>query len=104
MRALPDLFRSTLSCVLSAEGIPEETERRILSEYDEIRIAKSSDRSVLGSANDLAFHYKYSILDAGGVHSWRVPAIIQELNRMPLQAIVLKFPIDELANLYGFAA
>jgi hypothetical protein len=104
IQSLPELFRSHLSCVLSEERVPEGTKHSILAEYDEIQIAKSSDRSVLGSANDLAFHYKYSILEAGGVHSWRVPAIIRQLNRMPLQAIAFKFPIEELANRCGFAA
>lgn len=49
IRALPDLFRETLSCVLSAERMPSDTRDRILSEYEELGIAKSSDRSVLGS-------------------------------------------------------
>jgi len=103
IRSLPELFLSSLSCVLSDEEVPEDVRRRILSEYEEIGFAKSSNRSVLGSANDLAFHYKRSILEAGGVHSWQVPQIIRDLNRMPLQAIEFKFPIDELGHLYGFA-
>ncbi len=103
IRELQELFLSSLSCVLSDEGIPVDIKARILSEYAELGIAKSSNRSVLGSAKDLAFHYKVLILDAGGVHSWRVPEIIREMNRMPMQAIVFKFPIIELGNLYGFA-
>jgi hypothetical protein len=104
IRALPDLFLSSLSCVISAEEFPKEVKRRILEEYDEIALAKSSNRSVLGSANDLAYHYKLHILNAGGIHSWRVPEIIRHLNRMPMQAIKLKFPIEELRALYGIAA
>jgi len=104
IKDLREEFRSTLSCVLAAESIPDKVRNRILEEYEDIEYAKSSNRSVLGSANDLAFHYKYQILEAGGVHSWRVPTIIQDLNRMPLQAIKFKFPIEELAQLYGFAA
>jgi len=104
IRALPELFRETLSCVLSAEGVPSGTRDAILSEYTELGIAKSSDRSVLGSANDIAYHYKVAILDAGGVHSWRVPEIIRQLNRMPMQAIDFAFPIEQLAHQCGFAA
>ena len=104
IRALPDLFLSGLSCVISAEEFPQEVKRRILAEYDQIALAKSSDRSVLGSANDLAYHYRLNILDAGGIHSWRVPEIIHQLNRMPMQAIKSKFPIEEIRTLYGIAA
>jgi hypothetical protein len=104
IRDLPEQFRSMLSCVLVDEAVPDDARKRILEEYKELGFAKSSDRSVLGSSNDIAFHYKYQILGAGGVHSWRVPGIIRELNRMPMQAIKYKFPIEELAHLYGFAA
>lgn len=101
IRNLPDQFISMLSCVLSEEGLPEVVKERILTEYAELGIGKSSNRSVLGSATDLAFHYKHRILNAGGIHSWRVPLIIKALNRMPMQAIPSKFPIDELRLLYG---
>lgn len=104
IRELPEHFRRMLSCVLAEEAIPENVRRQILEEYEELAIAKSSDRSVLGSCNDIAFHYKYQILDAGGIHSWQVPGIIREMNRMPMQAIKHKLPIKELAHLYGFPA
>jgi len=68
----------------------------MLSEYDEIGFANSDSKSVLGSMNDLAFHYKYSILESGGVHSPAVPGIIRQLNRMPMSAIKEVFPIEAL--------
>ena len=104
VRELPEQFRLTLTCVLSAEAITDDVRNRILAEYEEIGLAKSSNRSVLGSSNDIAFNYKYQILRAGGVHSPQIPDIIRNLNRMPLQAIEFKFPIEELASLYGCAA
>ena len=104
VRDLRKQFRTMLSCVLAAEDIPENVRKRILTEYEEVGFAKSSDRSVLGSSNDIAFHYKYQILRAGGVHSPQIPEIIRELNRMPMQAIKYKFPIEELTHLYGHAA
>ena len=103
IRQLPELFLTGLSCVISDEDLPDAIKRRILDEYEAVALAKSSNRSVLGSANDLAYHYKQNILDAGGVHSWRIPDIIRQLNRMPFQALDFAFPIDELRNLYGVA-
>jgi len=63
----------------------------------------SANKSVLGSMNDLAFHYKYSIMEAGGVHSPAVPEIIRRLNRMPMGALKYVFPIEALRALYQTA-
>jgi hypothetical protein len=65
IKDLREEFCSTLSCVLAAESIRENVRSRILEEYEDIEITKSSNRSVLGSANDIAFHYTYRILEAG---------------------------------------
>jgi len=51
--------------------------------------------------NDLIFHYKLHILNAGGVHSYAVPGIIRQLNRMPMQAISYKFPIEALRSMFS---
>ena len=57
IRELDKLFKSYLSCVLADAGIPETDRGRILSEYDEVGFANTNSKSVLGSMNDLAFHY-----------------------------------------------
>jgi hypothetical protein len=49
----------------------------------------------------LAFHYKDLVLSGGGVHSYRVPEIIRELNRMPMGAIGYQYPIEALKSLFG---
>ncbi len=87
IRGLDRLFMSYLSCVLADEGFIEADRARILSEYDEIGFSSTSSKSVLGSMNELAFHYKPNILGAGGVHSPAVPGIIRQVNRMPMRAI-----------------
>ncbi|HWL61308.1 MAG TPA: hypothetical protein VNQ32_00780 [Steroidobacteraceae bacterium] len=97
-------FRLWLSCILSEERVPASTIKRILAEADEVRIAASSSRRVLGSANDLAFHYKSALSQSGGVHSVRLPTIIQELNRMPMGAIGMNYSIDELRKACAVAA
>lgn len=94
IRDLPPLFRLWFSCVMAEEGIDEAARTRILAEYNHIDFGPSSDRSVLGSANEIAFHYRYAIADSGGVHSVRVPAIIKQLNRLPLNALKFTFPIE----------
>jgi len=100
IRELDKLFKGYLSCVLADAGIAEADRVRILSEYDEVGFANTNSKSVLGSMNDLAFHYKYSIMEAGGVHSHAVPEIIHRLNRMPMGSLKYVFPIEALRALY----
>ncbi|MCG7985393.1 MAG: hypothetical protein JAY90_21965 [Candidatus Thiodiazotropha lotti] len=100
IKELDKLFKNHLSCVIAAEDFAEADRARILSEYDEVGFANTRSKSVLGSMNDLAFHYKYSILEAGGVHSPAVPEIIRQLNRMPMGALKYVFPIEALKALY----
>ena len=101
IRNLGVLFRSLLQCMLSDEGLEASAKEKIMSEYDELGYAKTQNRSVLGSMNDLVFHYKYHIQDAGGVHSYEIPGIIQKLNRMPMGALEYAYPIEALRAMYG---
>jgi hypothetical protein len=100
IRKLDEMFITILRCVLVSEGFSTKATEIILSEYSEIKFGKSNNRSVLGSVNDLAFHYEHSILECGGPHSSEVPAIIARLNRMPMRASVgYIYPIEELGKL-----
>jgi hypothetical protein len=103
IRELEKLFNGYLSCVLADAGFSESDRARILSEYDEVRFANTNSKSVLGSMNDLAFHYKYSIQESGGVHSPAVPEIIRRLNRMPMGALKYVFPIEALRAMFQTA-
>jgi len=100
IRNLKKLFKEYLQCVLSETGIIEAERQKILSEYSEVEYAKTNNKSVLGSMNDLAFNYKYLILEAGGVHSYAVPSIIKNLNNMPMGTIDNAYPIDLLRAMY----
>jgi len=103
IRELDKQFKGYLSCVIADAGISEADRARILSEYAQVGYANSNSKSVLGSMNDLAFHYKYSIQEAGGVHSPAVPGIIRRLNRMPMGSLKYVFPIEALRALYQTA-
>jgi phosphoribosyl-ATP pyrophosphohydrolase len=99
IKNLADVFRLNLSCVLHSEGIKTKIVDKILDEYSEIAFAKSDSRKVLGNLNDLAFHYEYFIKEAGGVHSYEVPSIIKNLNRMPMKREKRFFhPADEIKS------
>lgn len=103
LRDLGALFSFWLSCVLSDEGFGESVKVTILGEYKEVLCAPSNNRHVLGSMNDLAFHYKDFVVESGGIHSPEVPGIIRKLNRMPFAATGYRFPIELLKELYETA-
>jgi len=100
IRNLDDMFKNLLQCVLADECFEVSAIEKIMSEYEELRYAKTVNKSVLGSMNELAFNYKYCIQDAGGVHSQAVPSIIGKLNRMPLGAIDYVYPIEAVRALF----
>jgi hypothetical protein len=87
--------------VLKQSGLCNEEQRFFcLGPWHANLIHIDRRKSVLGSMNDLAFHYKYSIMEAGGVHSYAVPEIIHRLNRMPMGSLKYVFPIEALRALY----
>ena len=103
IRELSTLFRGYLQCVLAEEGIDESVKRKIMTEYEDVGYTKTNSKHVLGSMNDLAFHYRCHILAEGGVHSCMVPSIISQLNRMPMGAIKYAYPIEALRAMYETA-
>ncbi len=99
IRNLSELFRGFLTCVLADEGFPRPVIEAVMAEHADIAYANTTSKSVLGSMNDIAKMYHYHILSEGGVHSPAVPAIIRQLNRMPLSAIGYGYAIEKLRAL-----
>jgi len=100
IKELSNIFRVNLECVLAAEGVPKKAKTKIMSEYASIKYTNTNSKSILGSMNDLAFHYKYLIQSEGGVYSYAVPSIIKKLNHMPMGALEYVFPIDALKAVF----
>jgi len=101
IKELSRLFSEYLSCVIASEGLSEKAQKSIKGEYQDIAYAGTNSKSVLGSMNDLAFHYKHHILSEGGIHSAMVPEIIHKLNHMPMGAIDYKYSINAIKSLYA---
>ncbi len=100
IKELDKLFISHLSCVVASEGLSEKAQKAIKAEYQDLAYAGTNSKSVLGSMNDLAFHYKHHILSEGGIHRAMVPEIIRKLNHMPMGALDYKYPIYAIQSLY----
>jgi len=100
IKNLSKLFNEHLIYALSSENLTDETKEKIINEYNEIDISKTNSKKILGSMNDLAFHYKHHILSEGGIFNALIPVIINKLNHMPMGAISYKYASDELKSMY----
>jgi hypothetical protein len=91
-----EVFRQNLFKCLLNERFSQGKIEKVLDEYREVKFAKTKNRSVLGSMNDLAFQVKYRVEDSGGLNYLEPMALNQALNRIPLKAIDYQYSIDVL--------
>ena len=77
------LFRTKLRLNLLGEGFEQAKVESILVEYQEVMLAGTDSRSILGSMNDLARMYKFQIGHSGGIKTGDLSSIIQDINRTP---------------------
>jgi len=77
-----ELFRS-----LNREGFGQSEIEAVLDEIREIHYAKTNNRRVLGSMNDLAFQLKWIIQVNGGLEQVSMDSLARELNRIPMSVI-----------------
>ncbi len=82
-----EVFRQNLLKYLINDGFSQTHIEKVLSEYQTIEIAKTNNRSVLGSMNDLAFQIKYRVEAFGGLENIDLIIFNSELNRIPMGAI-----------------
>ncbi len=81
---------------LRAEGLPIDTFGRL--DPDNVRLAKTASRSVLGCMNDIALQCGDEIADAGGLSRCDVGALNRALRRTIHSARGYAYPIDLAAQ------
>ena len=91
-----EVFRQNLFKCLLNERFSQAQIEKVLDEYREVKFAKTKNRSVLGSMNDLAFQIKYRVENSGGLNYLEPIALNQALNRIPFKAIDYQYSIDAL--------
>ncbi len=96
-----DLFFLNLNAGLAAEGLKQGEILKALAEYNEIAIAPTSNRSVLGSMNDLAGEVEFLIGRAGGLEKADMLRVNMMLNRVPMGALKYDFAIEKVFELFG---
>lgn len=81
---------------LMREGFTQKQIEAVLDEHQEIKYAKTNNRSVLGSMNDQRFQLEYRVQMNGGLGTTDIYALNHDLNRNVLSAIDYKKPIEML--------
>ena len=93
IRDYASLFRNGLRQVLEGEGFASGQIDRVLDQYRELILAPTTDRSVLGSLNDLARMAAAHIERDGGLRNCDLGAITRQLNRTPMGRLQMASPL-----------
>ena len=92
-QCLDDVFVQALFKQLRTERFTQGQIERILEEYDgKIKYAKTDNRSLLGSMNDLAFHVNDVVQSHQNLAHVDVFSLVRKLNNIPFKAIGFKYP------------
>ena len=96
-----DLFLMNLNAHLAVEGLSQGEIFKALAEYIEIAVAPTSNRSVLGSMNDLVNQVEFLIHRAGGVEKGDMLRVNMMLNRVPMGALKYHYAVEKVYELFG---
>jgi hypothetical protein len=90
---LPALFAEQLRVNLRRDGIPEAVVARVAG-VEPFHLAKTRDRRVLGSMNDLTHHYRYHIESVGGLAHADMQELNRRMNRIPMSLLGMAYSVD----------
>ena len=92
-----NLMDRRLQTIVVKKGLAKSMkEARQLIVHGHIMIAKTNNRSVLGSMNDLVFQIQSMVDSNGGLDNTDLSEISRHLNRIPMSVIRYSVGIDEL--------
>ena len=100
LKNIIDEFLFNLNMNLQAEKFPLEVINKVMQEYTDMGFAKTASRHVLGSMNELAFEYKYLIINRyEGIENIRILGVNKEINRTIMRGIKYLHPIESLQEI-----
>jgi len=92
-------FLINFSYNLQNEGFGLDVINRVMQEYHEIGFARTSNRQVLGSMNELTFQYELLIEEKEGLENIGILELNKQINRTIMGALKYKHPIKALKNM-----
>ena len=91
---LDNLFR----CMLNV-GIPQKGVEKVLNTCSSYCFTKSSNRSVLGTMNDVTNIVKGDVADSGGLMNTDISKLIMDINRMPMKPLDYGYSVEAFEKL-----
>jgi len=91
---LDDIFGQHLFKALLWDAFPQTQIERMLEACRVIRFTHSSNRSVLGSMNDIRFHIGVNVEHDGGLTNIDLADLHHRLNHIPMGAIGYEYPVE----------
>lgn len=98
---LDEVFGQRLFKALLWDEFPQTQVEQMLEACRVISFTRSSNRSVLGSMNDIRFHVELDVEDDGGLTSVDLVRLHHRLNRIPFGAIGYAYPVERLWEYLG---
>ena len=100
LKNIVDEFLINLNLNLQAEGFSIEVISMVMQEYSEIGFAKTANKHVLGSMNELTFQYKDIILNRyARIEQVKALELNKEINRTIMGGINYLKPAESLREL-----
>lgn len=93
---LGEVFGQRLFKALLWNEFTQTQIERMLEACRVIRFSRSSNRSVLGTMNDIRFHIKLHVENDGGLASVDLVQLHHRLNRIPFSALGYGYPVERL--------
>jgi hypothetical protein len=93
---LGEVFGQRLFKTLLWDGFPQPQIERMLEACRTIRFARSNNRSVLGSMNDLRFQIEVCLAHDGGLANTDLAELHHKLNRIPMSAVSCRDAVEGL--------
>jgi hypothetical protein len=98
IKLLDNLLRNRLEAVLKIEGIADDSISKIISECKSVQYAKTVNRAVIGSMNDLIFQYECRFEYADG--DIDLIELAKDINRVPM-SYINGYAIDRYLEING---
>jgi hypothetical protein len=91
---LGNVFSQRLFKTMLIDEFSQEHIEKVLGACETIRFARSANRSVLGSMNDLRYQIKVRVASDGGLANADPDELQYRINRIPFKAIRLHYPVE----------
>lgn len=96
LQRLDHVFRQNFFRCLVNEGIAQEDFEKALEEIQEIGFTRTSNRSILGTMNEIVKFIEWTVQDECGLLNTDISKLNMDINRIPTKLSGSKYAIEAL--------